>query len=179
MWVHPDIVESQQWKTITRKKFKGKAKASSSNVMGISTRETEEDIAALTSSGEEESAFAPDTGAPPTSKTQSGKKYLKQYGEPMVDSPQLAEKTIEQSTRPSVKKQKEFRYVKALQKGGMGPSAPFCFNVMTQLANITALITLYKLLRLSKSTSDALKEALGNAKIFHDLDSCYMQRGKR
>jgi len=29
---------------------------------------------------------------------------LKQYDEPMVDSPQPAEETIEQSTRPSVKK---------------------------------------------------------------------------
>jgi len=69
MWVHPDIVERQQWTTVTNKKSKGKAKASSSNVVGISTRETEEDIVSLTSSGEEESAFTADTGAPPTSKT--------------------------------------------------------------------------------------------------------------
>jgi len=67
--VHPDIVESQQWTTVTNRKFKGKAKVSSSNVMCISTRKTEEDVASLTSSGEEKSAFAADTGAPPTSKT--------------------------------------------------------------------------------------------------------------
>jgi len=41
MWAHPDIVESQQWTTITNRKSKGKAKASPSNVVGISTRETE------------------------------------------------------------------------------------------------------------------------------------------
>jgi len=69
MWVHHDIVESQQWMTVTNRKSKGKDKASSSNVVGISTRETEEDVASLTSSGEEESAFAADTGVPPTSKT--------------------------------------------------------------------------------------------------------------
>ena len=58
MWVHPDIIESQQWTTITRRKFKDKAKASSSNVVSISTREAKEDVASLTSSADEKSAFA-------------------------------------------------------------------------------------------------------------------------
>ena len=44
MWVHPDIIESQQWTTATSRKSKGKAKASSSNVGGTSTREIEEDM---------------------------------------------------------------------------------------------------------------------------------------
>ena len=65
MWVHPDIVESQQWTTVTNWKSKDKSKASLSNVVDISTRETEEDITYLTSSGEEKSAFVADTGAPP------------------------------------------------------------------------------------------------------------------
>jgi len=69
MWVHPDIVQSQQWMTVTSKKSKGKTKASSSNVVSIFTRETEKDVASLTSSGDEESAFAADTGTPSTSKT--------------------------------------------------------------------------------------------------------------
>ena len=63
MWVHSDIFESQQWMTVTNRKSKGKAKASSSNVIGISTRETEEDVVSLTSSGEEGFAFAADIGA--------------------------------------------------------------------------------------------------------------------
>ena len=113
--------------TVIRRKSKGKAKTSSSNVVSISTRETEEDVTSLTSSGDEESAFAADTGAPPTSKTRSGKHYLKQYGEPAVNSPQSAEEAIEQSMRPFVKKQKELRCVKALLKSGKGPSTPFCF----------------------------------------------------
>ena len=87
MWVHLDIVESQQWMTVTKKKSKGKAKASSNNVVGISIGETEEDVISLTSSREEELAFAADIGAPPTLKTRSGKQYLKQYCELMVDSP--------------------------------------------------------------------------------------------
>ena len=67
--------------TATNRKSKGKTKASSSNVMSISTKETEEDVASLTSSGDKKSAFAADIGTLPTSKTRSGKQYLKQYGE--------------------------------------------------------------------------------------------------
>ena len=65
MWIHLDIVQSQQWITVTNRKSKGKARASSSNVVSISTRETEEDIVSLTSSGDEEFAFIADTGVPP------------------------------------------------------------------------------------------------------------------
>ena len=57
--------------------LKARLKASSSNVVGIFTRETEEDVASLTSSREEESALAADTGTPFTSKTGFGKQYLK------------------------------------------------------------------------------------------------------
>jgi len=87
MWVHPDIVECQQWTTVTNRKSKCKTRSSSSNVLSISVKETEEDVAFLSSSGEEESAFAAETGAPPTSKTRSDKQYLKQYRESMVNSP--------------------------------------------------------------------------------------------
>jgi len=47
-----------------------------------------------------------------------------------------------------------------------GSSTPFCFNVLAQLANIPARITLYKLLRLSKSTREALREALADSEAF-------------
>jgi len=69
MWVHPDIIKSQQWTTVTSKKSKGKAKASSSNVVSIFTREMEEDVVSLTSLGDEESALIADMGAPPASST--------------------------------------------------------------------------------------------------------------
>ena len=64
MWVHPDIVESQQWTTVTCSRSKGKAKASSNNVVRISTRETKKDVTSLTSSRDEESALVADTGTP-------------------------------------------------------------------------------------------------------------------
>ena len=43
---------------------------------------------------------------------------------------------------------------------------PFGFNVLAQLANIPVKITLYELLRLSKSTREALKEALTDSEAF-------------
>jgi len=55
--------------TITSRKSKGKTRASSSNVVSISTRETKEDVAALTSLGDEEFTFVADMGVPLTSKT--------------------------------------------------------------------------------------------------------------
>jgi len=47
-----------------------------------------------------------------------------------------------------------------------GSLVPYRFDVLAQLANIPARITLYELLRLSKSTREALREALVDAKVF-------------
>jgi len=63
------------------------ARPSSSNVVSISTRETEKDITSLTSSGNEESALVADTGISPASKTQYGKQYLMHYDERVANSP--------------------------------------------------------------------------------------------
>ena len=62
-----ELIENQQWTTITNRKSKEKSRASSSK--NISIRETEEGITPLTSPEEEGSAFATDIGAPSTSKT--------------------------------------------------------------------------------------------------------------
>jgi len=66
-----------------------------------------------------------------------------------------------------VEKQKKIQYAKVLQKDkAEGSSAPYHFDVLAQLANIPARITLYELLRLSKSTREALREALADAEVF-------------
>ena len=44
MWVHPDLVDGQQWTTVTNRKSKGKAKVSSCNVVCASSREAETDV---------------------------------------------------------------------------------------------------------------------------------------
>ena len=51
-------------------------------------------------------------------------------------------------------------------KSGAGPSTPLYFHGLAHLANIPARITLYELLRLFKSTRDALREALEDAEVF-------------
>src|SRR4051812_9268446 len=59
------------------------------------------------------------------------------------------------------------RYNRPLNKGkAVEVSQPFPFDIINQLANIPARITLYKLLRLSKSTREALREALADAEVF-------------
>ena len=96
----------------------------------------------------------------------------------MIDSPHPPEKTIKQLMKQSVEKQKEFRYVKTLQKGGVGPSTLFHFDVMTKLANILARITLYELLRLSKSTRNAFREALVDAEVFMTQIPAICEKGR-
>ena len=163
MWVHPDIVQSQQWTIVTNRKSKGKANASSSNVVSISTRETEKDVAPL---------VVQETRNPPLLLTQAHFPHQR-FG--LVSStwngtaswcklPTASwgnKRTIHEAIRG---KAEELRYVKALQKGGVGPSTPFCFDVMAQLTNVPAQITLYELLRLFKFTRDTLREALADAR---------------
>ena len=56
---------------------------------------------------------------------------------------------------------------KALQKDkAEGSSTPFCFDILAQLANIPTRVTLCELLRLSKSTREALREALPDSEAF-------------
>ena len=66
-----------------------------------------------------------------------------------------------------MKKQKELRFFKALPKDNTeGSTLPYRFDVLAQLANIPARITLYELLRLSKSIREALREAPADVEIF-------------
>ena len=66
-----------------------------------------------------------------------------------------------------MEKQKEIRYAKVPPKDkAEGSSAPYRFNDLAQLTNIPARITLYELLRLSKSTREAQREVLADAEVF-------------
>ena len=85
----------------------------------------------------------------------------------MVANPPKPPKPTKPSTKQPVEKQKELRYSKALLKDNAeGSSAPYRFDVLAQLANIPARITLYELLRLSMSTREDLREALADADAF-------------
>jgi len=73
---------------------------------------------------------------------------------------------VEQSTKQLMDKQKKLCYAQALQKDDVRPLTHFCFDVLAQLANIPARITLYKLLTLFKSTREALREVLAYSELF-------------
>src|SRR3954466_1751952 len=75
------------------------------------------------------------------------------------------EPTEQPKTTPE--KPKEVRYNRPLNKGKtVEVSQPFRFDIINQLANILARITLYEHLRLSKSTREALREVLADAEVF-------------
>jgi len=86
---------------------------------------------------------------------------------PVGSSSKPAEETIEQHTKQLVEKLKESRHAKVLQKDKVeGLPTPFCFYDFAMLANIPARITLYGLLKLSKSTRKALREVLAYSEAF-------------
>ena len=143
MWVHPDLVNEQQWTTVTNRKSKGKAKASSCNVVCASSREAETDVPSLTDSEEETIVLAAEPNQPMAG-TRSGQPYLKQYGETTATPPQPAVDPTKPSTKQLVEKQKETRFSRVLSKGmAEGSTTPYRFDVLAQLANIPARITLY------------------------------------
>ena len=167
MWVHPDLVESQQWTSVTNRKSKGKEKASSCNVVCAFSRETTIDVPSLTDSEEETIIPAAELNELLMAETRLGQSYLKRYDEMVASPPKPISKTTKPFARQPVEKQKELRYSKALPKDkAEGTSAPYHFYVLTQLANIPARITLYELLRLSKSIREALREALADVEVF-------------
>src|SRR4051812_6114982 len=64
-------------------------------------------------------------------------------------------------------KPRKVQYNRPLNKGkAVEVSQPFRFDIINQLANIPARITLYELLKLFKSTREALREALTDAEVF-------------
>jgi len=86
MWVHPDLVDGQQWTTVTSRRSKGKAKASSCNVVCTSSRKMETDVPSLTDSEEKTIVLAAELNKPLVTETRSGQSYLKKYDK-IVASP--------------------------------------------------------------------------------------------
>ena len=111
--------------------------------------------------------LAAELSVPLVPDTRSGQSYLKKYDGLVANPPGSTAKLTKPSAKQPVEKLKELRYSKALPKDkAEGTSAPYHFDVLAQLANIPARITLYELLRLSKSTREALREALADAEVF-------------
>ena len=76
MYVHPDLIEGQQYTTVTNRTSKGKGNTPSCNVVWASSREVETDVALYTDL-EEEKLFSLQNRVPPMAGTRSGQQYLK------------------------------------------------------------------------------------------------------
>jgi len=64
-------------------------------------------------------------------------------------------------------KQKEIFFNESLKKNpSRGLNAPFCFDILAQLANIPTRITMHELLHLSKKMREALRDVLPNSESF-------------
>ena len=72
MRFHLDLVEGQQWTTVINRKSRGKAKASSCNVVCASSREEETDVPSLADSEEETIILVAEPNAPLVAGTRSG-----------------------------------------------------------------------------------------------------------
>lgn len=102
-------------------------------------------------------ATHPDEAGP--SRTRSGKSYLKNYSKSRPNESTIA-------NEESSSKQKELRVQKGPKKDSETASASFQFDVLAQLANISACITVYELLRLSNITRDPLRDGLTDSEAF-------------
>ena len=123
--------------------FKGKEKTASCNVVYASLREYVIDVVSLTDSEEEEIILTAEQSAPPVAGIWLGQQYLKKYNEAATSFSQPAKEVGKKFTKQPVDKHKRLKYAKALQEDkAEGSSIPFWFNVLAQLANIPARITL-------------------------------------
>src|SRR4051812_12859665 len=169
MWILPDLLdEVTPCTTASRKKSRGKTKQA--NVIIASTIEPDSDVNSLTDSEDEKEVLAASVATPLAAATRSGQPYLRNYDDaPAQQLEPSQEPVIEPAEQPKTmpEKPKEVRYNRPLNKGkAVEVSQHFRFDIINQLANILARITHYELLKLSKSTREALREALADAEVF-------------
>jgi len=116
MWVHPDLVEGQQWIAVTNRKSKGKAKSSPCNVVCAFCWEAETDVPSLTDSEEEIIVLTTEPNTPLVVGARSGQLYLKKYDEMVANPSKLTPEPTKQSTKQPMEKQKELRYSKPYRR---------------------------------------------------------------
>src|SRR4051812_34270866 len=169
MWIHPDLLdEVTPWTPVACKKSRSKTKQA--NVIIASSIEPDSDVNSLTDFEEKEEVLAASATGPLAAATRSGQLYLRNYDDAPVQQLELSQEPVTdpaEQPKTTPEKPKEVRYNRAINKGkAIEVSQPFCFDIINQLANIPARITLYELLKLSKSTRKALREALADAEVF-------------
>ncbi|ONK79929.1 uncharacterized protein A4U43_C01F11940 [Asparagus officinalis] len=138
MWVHPDLLDDEQWTAQPSKEAKRKY----CNVVTAILDTDDAAMTALTDSEEDTNVFA----------TRAGKEFAKQY-------PARTENPAGPPARPAAA-------VPPNPDEPSSNRQPYRFNVLAQLKSIPARITVYDLLRLSRPTREALQEALADAEAF-------------
>src|SRR5438270_7641847 len=133
--------------------------------------EKDEDCDAMLTDSEE-GTTAPAVG-PVVAATRSGRNFGYQYPEETVAPPpgQSVEgpdaTPAQEPMETTAKKQKQLRFSSPLLPPEVGqPATVSCFDILKQLAQIPTRITLLELLKLSRTTREALREALANADTF-------------
>jgi len=160
--MHPDLAQDEQWDS-----NKSKSKGRSCNIVSILPDDDNVTIASLSDSENERHVFTAQADVPQPTGTRSGNSYLKQYDK-TTDETQQQTTSVEVPVPASVltsgkEKQKEVWFDRVLKKpSSPGLDVPFRFDILAQLANILARITIHELLRLSKETREALRDALAN-----------------
>ena len=102
--------------TVTNRKSKGKAKASSCNMVCASNREAETDVPSLIDSEEETIVLTRELNKPLVAETRSGQLYLKKCDEMMASPPKPTVESAKPSAKQPVKKHEELQFSKALPK---------------------------------------------------------------
>ena len=125
-------------------------------------------IASLSDSEGEKPALAAQPSISQPVGTRSGKQYLRQYDQTPSGALQPATSApVQAPVLKDKEKQKEIRFNESLKKNpSRGLNTPFRFDMLTQLANISARITLHELLHLSKEMREALRDAFADSELF-------------
>jgi len=166
MWVHPNLAKNKQWDS---RKLKPEGK--SCNVISVLPDDDNVIVASLSDSEDEQHTLVAQDVAPQPTGTRSKKSYLRQY-EKTADETQQSTTSVKLPVlalipMPAKEKQKEVQFDRVLKKtSGSRLDAPFRFDILAQLANILARITIHELLYLSKETREALRDALVNSESF-------------
>ena len=116
--------------TVTSRRSKGKAKASSCNVVCVSSRKAETDVPLLTDSEEERIVLIAEPNQL-VEQTRSCQSYLKKYDKMAAIPPKPIVESAKPSTKQPVEGQKELRFSKALSKDiAEGSTTPYRFDVL-------------------------------------------------
>ncbi|ONK80588.1 uncharacterized protein A4U43_C01F19510 [Asparagus officinalis] len=159
MWVYPDLLMDKQWPLA--KSTKPKAKQRSCNAISAVPDEGVE-TTSLSSSENKQLAFTMQPAQ--ISGTHGEKEYLKKYSKTTATLPKQGKEVAEQT------QVKELRYSKALRKDAPKSSKDsFRFDVLAQLANIPARITLFELLR----ESDEVKTVVAEKQPFKGVENYF------